>query len=172
MADTRKVLKNDDIVALDNGLYKVWFARNYHCFEPNTLLLDNALATMGAGMASGLEAKRTYPEKNVVVITGDGGLVMNLGDLETAVRMKLDITIVILNNSSYGMIKWKQVGANMPMWGLDFGNPDFVKLAESFGAKGYKVTHKNDYEKILAETLTEKGVKIIDLDFDYPIEIC
>lgn len=96
---------------------------------------------------------------------------MNLGDLETAVRMNLDLTIVVLNNRSYGMIKWKQVGANMPMWGLDFGNPDFVKLAESFGAKGYKVTNKNDFEKILSQTLTEKGIKVIDLDFEYPIEI-
>ncbi len=169
--DVRKVLNKSDIVALDNGLYKVWFARNYTSYEPNTLLLDNALATMGAGLASGLEAKRINPDKNVVVVTGDGGLVMNLGDLETAVRMNLDLTIVVLNNRSYGMIKWKQVGANMPMWGLDFGNPDFVKLAESFGAKGYKVTNKNDFEKILSQTLTEKGIKVIDLDFEYPIEI-
>lgn len=171
VADTRKILKKSDIVALDNGLYKVWFARNYKTFEPNTLLLDNALATMWAGLASGLEAKRINPDKNVVVITGDGGLVMNLGDLETAVRMNLDLTIVVLNNWSYGMIKWKQVGANMSMWGLDFGNPDFVKLAESFGAKGYKVTNKDDYEKILEKTLSEKGIKIIDLAFDYPQEV-
>lgn len=109
VADTRKILGKSDIVALDNGLYKVWFARNYKCFEPNTLLLDNALATMGAGLASGLEAKRINPDKNVVVITGDGGFVMNLGDLETAVRMGVDLTVVVLNNGSYGMIKWKQV---------------------------------------------------------------
>lgn len=109
VADMRKILGKSDIVALDNGLYKVWFARNYTCFEPNTLLLDNALATMGAGLASGLEAKRINPDKNVVVVTGDGGLVMNLGDLETAVRMGVDLTVVVLNNGSYGMIKWKQV---------------------------------------------------------------
>lgn len=171
VSDTRKILKNSDIVALDNGLYKVWFARNYKCFEPNTLLLDNALATMWAGLASGLEAKRINPDKNVVVITWDWWLVMNLWDLETAVRMNLDLTIVVLNNGSYGMIKWKQVGANMPMWGLDFGNPDFVKLAESFGAKGYKVKNKNDFWEILEKTLKEKWIKIIDLDFDYPQEI-
>lgn len=171
VADMRKILGKSDIVALDNGLYKVWFARNYTCFEPNTLLLDNALATMGAGLASGLEAKRINPDKNVVVVTGDGGLVMNLGDLETAVRMGVDLTVVVLNNGSYGMIKWKQVWAKMPEWGLDFGNPDFVKLAESFGAKGYKVTNKDDYVNVLEKTLTEKWVKIIDLDFDYPQEV-
>ncbi|MGE4443780.1 MAG: acetolactate synthase large subunit [Candidatus Altimarinota bacterium] len=169
--DVRDVLKNDDIVALDNGLYKVWFARNYKTFEANTLLLDNALATMGAGLASGMEAKILNPEKSVVVVTGDGGLVMNLGDLETAVRLNLDITVVVLNNASYGMIKWKQVGANMPMWGLDFGNPDFVKLAESFGGKGYKVQNKHEFQETLRRVNEEKGLKIIDLDFDYPQEI-
>lgn len=171
VADVRKVLDKEDIVALDNGLYKVWFARNYTSFEPNTLLLDNALATMWAWLASGLEAKRINPDKNVIVLTWDGWLVMNLWDLETAVRMNLDLTVVILNNGSYWMIKWKQVWANMPMWWLDFGNPDFVKLAESFWAKGYKVTNKEDFVGVLEKTLKEKWIKIIDLDFDYPIDI-
>ncbi len=169
--DVRDVLKNDDIVALDNGLYKVWFARNYKTFEPNTLLLDNALATMGAGLASGMEAKILHPEKSVVVITWDWGLVMNLWDLETAVRLNLDITVVVLNNASYWMIKWKQVGANMPMWGLDFGNPDFVKLAESFWGKWYKVENKHEFQETLRRVNQEKWLKIIDLDFDYPQEI-
>lgn len=167
----RSVLENDDIVALDNGLYKVWFARNYRTYSPNTLLLDNALATMGAGVASGLEAKRINPDKNVVVVTGDGGLVMNLGDLETVVRLELDLTIIVLNNGSYGMIKWKQVGADMQPWGLDFGNPDFVKLAESFGGKGYRVEDKNLFRAILETANREKWLKIIDLIFDYPQEI-
>lgn len=171
VANVREVLNHDDIVALDNGLYKVWFARNYKTFDSNTLLLDNALATMGAWLASGMEAKILHPEKNVVVVTGDGGLVMNLWDLETAVRLNLDITVVVLNNTSYGMIKWKQVGANMPMWGLDFGNPDFVKLAESFGWKGYKVQNKHDFKTVLKKANQEKGLKIIDIDFDYPQEI-
>lgn len=169
--NVRDILNHDDIVALDNWLYKVWFARNYKTFESNTLLLDNALATMGAGLASGMEAKILHPEKSVVVITWDWGLVMNLWDLETAIRLNLDITVVVLNNSSYGMIKWKQVGANMPMWGLDFGNPDFVKLAESFWGKGYKVENKHDFKEVLERVNKEKWLKIIDLDFDYPQEI-
>ncbi|NVP18041.1 acetolactate synthase large subunit [Candidatus Gracilibacteria bacterium] len=171
VSDVREIMQKDDIVALDNGLYKVWFARNYICYEPNTLLLDNALASMGAGYSSGLEAKRIHREKNVVVVTGDGGLVMNLGDLETIVRLKLDLTIVVLNNNSYGMIKWKQVGASMPMWGLDFGNPDFVKLAESFGGIGYKVENKDDFKLVLEKANKEKGLKIIDLKFEYPQDI-
>jgi acetolactate synthase-1/2/3 large subunit len=98
----------DDIVALDNGLYKVWFARNYQSYKPDTLLLDNALATMGAGYSSAMMAKILYPERQVIAVVGDGGLMMNLGDVATIVKLKLDITIVILNDQSYGMIKRKQ----------------------------------------------------------------
>ena len=166
--EMREVMADDDILTLDNGLYKVWFARNYPARHPNTLLLDNALATMWAGYASAIEAKRLNPDKNVVCITGDGGIVMNLWDLETIVRLKLDITIVVLNNSSYGMIKWKQTWGGFEEYGLDFGNPDFVKMTESFGGKWYKVKRKEDFKAVLEKTLTEKGLKIIDLDFDYP----
>jgi acetolactate synthase I/II/III large subunit len=168
--EVREILKPSDILALDNGLYKVWIARNYPCYEPNTLLLDNALATMGAGFASAMEAKRLNPDKTVVCITGDGGLVMNLGDLETAVRLKLNLVIIVLNNHSYGMIKWKQNGFGLKEWGLDFGNPDFVKLAESFGAKGYKVG-KNNFKSTLEKATWEKGLILLDVDFEYPKEI-
>lgn len=169
--DIRNTLEKKDIVALDNWLYKVWFARNYKTYEPNTLLLDNALATMWAWLASGMEAKRLNPDKNVVVVTWDWWLVMNLWDLETAVRLKLDLVLIVLNNSSYGMIKWKQEWANMQKWWLDFWNPDFVKLAESFGWKWYKVENKDDFKNILEKTLTEKWLKIIDINFDYPLKI-
>lgn len=169
--DVRSILQKDDIVALDNWLYKIWFARNYITYFPNTLLLDNALATMWAWVASWMEAKRINPLKNVVVITWDWWLVMNLWDLETVVRLKLDLTIIVLNNWSYWMIKWKQTGANMPEWGLDFWNPDFVKLAESFGWIWYKVENKNDFKKTLQKANDEKWLKIIDLKFEYPNEI-
>lgn len=170
VSDLQETLKEKDILALDNGLYKVWIARNFKAKFSNTVLLDNALATMWAGYSTGMEAKRQNPESNVVCITGDGGLVMNLWDLETAVRLKIDMTIVILNNESYWMIKWKQEHAGFQDYWLDFNNPDFVKLAESFWAKGYKVEKKEDFKEILNKTLTEKWIKIIDLDFDYPID--
>lgn len=169
--DVRSVLAKDDIVALDNGLYKVWFARNYKTYSPNTLLLDNALATMWAWVASWLEAKRINNDKNVVVVTWDWGLVMNLWDLETVVRLWVDLTIVVLNNYSYWMIKWKQTGADMPEWWLDFWNPDFVTLAKSFGWKWYKVENKNYFRAVLEAANKEKWLKIIDLKFDYPVEI-
>lgn len=171
VADVRAVLQEDDIVALDNGLYKVWFARNYSSYHANTLLLDNALATMGAGVASWLEAKRIFPEKKVVVVTGDGGLVMNLGDLETVVRLWVDLTVVVLNNASYGMIEWKQSWAGMEKWGLHFGNPNFVELAKSFGWKWYKVNNKHYFRAVLDAANKEKGLKIIDVTFDYPQKI-
>jgi acetolactate synthase I/II/III large subunit len=104
----RKNMQREDILTLDNGLYKVWIARNYPCYAPNTLLLDNALATMGAGLSAAMSAKMSYPERDVVCVAGDGGLVMNLWDIETAVRLGLDITLIVLNNGSYGMIEWKQ----------------------------------------------------------------
>ena len=102
----RQKLDNEDIVTLDNGVYKIWFARNYKCYAPNTLLLDNALATMGAGLPSAMAAKELYPHKKVVSINGDGGFMMNSQELETAVRMNLDLVVIILNDSAYGMIKW------------------------------------------------------------------
>ena len=170
-SDLRQILWKEDILALDNGLYKVWLARNYMCYAPNTLLLDNALASMGAWMASAMEAKRLNPEKNVVCVTGDGGLVMNLWDLETAVRMNIDLVVIVLNNFSYGMIKWKQVWFWFKKFGLDFGNPDFVKLAESFWANGLKVDKKQDFKTSLEKALTQKWVTLIEVRFEYPQDI-
>jgi len=166
--ELRESLADEDILALDNGLYKVWLARNYPARRPNTIILDNALATMAAGYSSAMEAKRLNPDSKVVCVTGDGGLVMNLWDLETAVRMKLDLVIVILNNSSYGMIKWKQQDGWFDDYGLDFGEMDFIKLAESFGATGYKVVKKDDFKSTLESAMNKTWIQIIDLDFDYP----
>jgi len=167
----RKNMSAQDILTLDNWLYKVWISRNYPCFAPNTLILDNALATMGAGLASAMSAKIEYPDRRVVCVTGDGGLVMNLGDIETTVRLGLDITLIVLNNGSYGMIEWKQEWSGMQKWWLGFGNPDFVKLAESFGAHGFRVEKKEDFEKTLLHAYTFPGLKLIDLVFEYPSKI-
>ena len=166
--ELREVLAVDDILTLDNGLYKVWLARNYRARKPNTILLDNALATMWAWYASAMEVKRLNPDKKVVCVTWDGGLVMNLWDIETAVRMKLDLVIVILNNSSYGMIKWKQQWGGFDDYWLDFWEMDFIKLAESFWASWYKISKKQEFKQLLEEVIEKSGIHIIDLDFDYP----
>jgi len=135
----RSVMPSDGILSLDNGLYKIWFARNYKAHEPNTILLDNSLATMGAGLSVAMASKMVYPDRKVMAICGDGGFMMNSQELETAVRLNLDLTVLILNDSGYGMIKWKQRDMGFEDFGLDFKNPDFVKYAESYGASGHRV---------------------------------
>lgn len=163
----RNALDDDDIITLDNGIYKIWFARNYKCYSPNSLLLDNALASMGAGLPSALLAKLINPNKKVVSVCGDGGFMMNSQELETAVRNKLDMVVIILNDRSYGMIKWKQKDMGFDDYGLDFDNPDFVKYADSYGANGHRPESDEDFRKILDECLSTKGVHVIDLPVDY-----
>ncbi len=167
VADVREVLGAEDIIALDNGVYKVWFARNYRALSSNTVLLDNALATMGAGLPSAMAAKMVNPESKVVAICGDGGFMMNSHEIETAVRLKLDMTVLILNDSAYGMIKWKQNGMGFEDFGLDFNNPDFVKYAEAYGASGHRVESTDQLQTILKITISTPGVHIIDCPVDY-----
>ncbi len=167
VSDVRAALGAEDIIALDNGVYKVWFARNYRALASNTILLDNALATMGAGFPSAMAAKMVYPDRKVVAICGDGGFMMNSHEVETAVRLKLDITVLILNDSAYGMIKWKQAGMGFADYGLDFGNPDFVKYAEAYGANGHRVTAVDELKSLLISCTTTPGVHLIDCPVDY-----
>ena len=167
VADVRRCMPEDGIVALDNGMYKIWFARNYKAYNPNTILLDNALATMGAGLPSAMAAKLVYPERKVVVIAGDGGFMMNSQELETAVRLQLNLVILILNDSGYGMIKWKQGKRGFEDHGLDFTNPDFVQYAQSYGAKGYRPESASEFKQLLDECLEAPGVHVIDVPIDY-----
>ena len=163
----RNAMPRDGIVTLDNGVYKIWFARNYNAYGVNTLLLDNALATMGAGLSSALGAKLVHPERKVLAVCGDGGFMMNSQELETAVREKLDIVVVILRDDAYGMIKWKQAGLGFDIFGLDFHNPDFVKYAEAYGAKGYRVKSNEDLDNYLKNCLEAEGVHLIEVPVDY-----
>ena len=165
----RDKLDAKDIITLDNGVYKLWFARNYECYEPNTLLLDNALATMGAGLPSAMTAKQLNPDCKVVSVNGDGGFLMNSQELETAVRMELDLVVIILNDSAYGMIKWKQEGVGFENFGLDFKNPDLVQYANSFGAIGQRAESYENFKVILDTALNSKGVHVIDLPVDYSL---
>ena len=163
----RDALPEDGIVSLDNGLYKVWFARNYRAVRPNTLLLDNALATMGAGLPVAIGAKLVYPQRKVLAICGDGGFMMNSQELETAVRLGLDLVVLILRDDGYGMIRWKQSQMGLPDFGLGFGNPDFVRYAESYGAEGHRADSVASLERLLRETLDTPGVHLIDCPIDY-----
>lgn len=131
--------------------------------------IDNALATMGAGLPSAIAAKELNPNKRVVSVTGDGGFMMNSQELETAVRRDLDLIVIILNDNAYGMIKWKQEAEGFDDYGLDFTNPDFVKYAESFGAIGHRPSTHADFERILDTAFNTKGVHVIGLPIDYSL---
>ena len=167
VADIRKVMPDDGIIALDNGVYKIWFARNYRAHLPNTVLLDNALATMGAGLPSALAAQIVFPERRVMAICGDGGFLMNSAEMETAVRLKLNLIVLILRDNAYGMIKWKQSNMGFPNWGLDFGNPDFVKYAESYGAHGHRVASAEGLAPLLEQCYQAGGVHLVEAPVDY-----
>ncbi|UAA38363.1 acetolactate synthase large subunit [Paraneptunicella aestuarii] len=167
--DIRRAMPKDGIVTLDNGVYKIWFARNYPAAFPNTLLLDNALATMGAGLPSAMAAKMVYPHKPVLTVCGDGGFMMNSQELETAVRLNLHIVVVILRDDAYGMIKWKQANMDFPNFGLDYGNPDFVKYAQSYGANGWRIESAEELLPKVQACLNEPGVHVIDVPVDYSL---
>ena len=167
VADVRAAMPRDGIIALDNGVYKVWFARNYPTHEPNTVLLDNALATMGAGLPSAMMAALLYPERAVMAVCGDGGFMMNSQEMETAVRLGLNLTVTVLRDDSYGMIRWKQAHQGLADWGLEFGNPDFVAYAESYGARGHRVEATQDLVATLQRCQSEGGVHLVEVPVDY-----
>jgi acetolactate synthase-1/2/3 large subunit len=167
VADVRRVMPDDGIIALDNGVYKIWFARNYRAYLSNTVLLDNALATMGAGLPSAMAAKMVRPQSKVMAICGDGGFMMNSQELETAVRLGLDLVILILRDDAYGMIKWKQANLGFDDFGLDYANPDFVQYARSYGAQGHRVESADHLLPLLKQCLDSPGVHLVDAQVDY-----
>ena len=163
----RDVMPDDGIICLDNGVYKIWFARGYSAHRPNTVLLDNALATMGAGLPSAMMSAMVYPDRKVMAICGDGGFMMNSQEMETAVRLGLNITVLILRDDSYGMIRWKQANMGFADWGLTYGNPDFVKYADSYGANGHRVESSAHLTELLKYCRDTPGVHLIDCPVDY-----
>jgi acetolactate synthase-1/2/3 large subunit len=167
VSEVRASMPDDGIICLDNGVYKIWFARGYTAYRPNTVLLDNALATMGAGLPSAMMSAMLYPDRKVMAICGDGGFMMNSQEMETAVRLGLNLTVLILNDNSYGMIRWKQANMGFADFGLTYGNPDFVKYAESYGAHGHRVESAAHLKELLAHCRDTPGVHLIDCPVDY-----
>ena len=167
VADVRKVVPDDGIVALDNGMYKIWFARNFRTPVSNSLLLDNALATMGAGLPSAMMAAMVYPGRRVLAVCGDGGFMMNSQELETAVRLGLDLVVLIIQDDAYGMIRWKQSVDDFVDYGLTFGNPDFVLYAQAYGATGTRVESTDDLVPALHKAFEAGGVHLVTVPVDY-----
>ncbi|MFY1111573.1 MAG: acetolactate synthase large subunit [Methanosarcinaceae archaeon] len=165
----REVLGRKDIISLDNGIYKLWFSRLYKTYAPNTVLLDNALATMGAGLPAGIAAKMVNPDKRVLAICGDGGFMMNCQELETAIRYKIPVVVLVLNDNAFGFIKWKQKKMHFEDFALDYGNPDFARFAESFGATGFWVEEGDDLAEVLEKAFSLNKVVVVECPIDYSV---
>jgi len=163
----RKVLGPDDIVISDVGTHKMWVAKFYPVYGNNTLLISNGFASMGFALPAALGAKLTYPQRKVVAVCGDGGFLMNVQELETACRLRLNVVIVIFNDGGYNLIKWKSAGKFGSSSGLDFTNPDFVRLAESFGAQGFSITSPDGLDEVLSVALSKEGPVVVDVPIDY-----
>src|SRR5271163_4085554 len=165
--DVRQAMPEDGIVCLDNGMYKIWFARNYRTHVANTLLLDNALATMGAGLPSAIMAALLHPDRRVLAVCGDGGFMMNSQEMETATRLGLNLVVLVVQDNAYGMIRWKQQADGFVDWGLTFGNPDFVAYAQSYGAGGARVTTAEGLAPALETAFNAGGVQLVAVPVDY-----
>lgn len=165
--DVRRVMPEDGIVCLDNGMYKIWFARNYRTRVANTLLLDNALATMGAGLPSAMMAAMLHPDRWVLAVCGDGGFMMSSQELETAMRLRLDLVVLILEDNAYGMIRWKQAADGFADFGMTFGNPDFVTYARAYGMKGARVERADGLAPALEAAFAAGGMHLVVAPVDY-----
>ncbi len=165
----REVLSHEDILTLDNGIFKLWFSRLYRTYKPNTFILDNALATMGAGLSAAIAAKMVRPDRNVLAVVGDGGFMMNSRELELALRYAVPVVVLLLNDNAYGFIKWEQRAKGFPAFGLDYQNPDFVKYAESYGAVGMRVNKGDDLSGLLRKAFSLKTVVLVECPVDYSV---
>lgn len=165
--DLRQVMGPEDIVISDVGAHKMWMARHYHCDRPNTCIISNGFAAMGIAIPGAIAAKLVAPDRKVVAVTGDGGFMMNNQELETALRVGTPFVTVIFNDGGYGLIEWKQMNHYGESAFIKFGNPDFVKLAESMGLKGYRVEAATDFVPILKDALAEEVPVVIDCPIDY-----
>jgi acetolactate synthase-1/2/3 large subunit len=167
--DLRQVMGPEDIVISDVGAHKMWIARHYHCYSPNTCIISNGFAAMGIAIPGAIAAKLVYPERRIVAATGDGGFMMNCQELETALRVGTAFVTLIFNDGGYGLIEWKQenqFGRGNSSF-VHFGNPDFVKFAESIGLKGYRVEDASDLVPLLKQALAQDVPAVIDCPVDY-----
>ncbi len=165
--DIRKCLSRGDLLISDVGAHKLWIGRLFPAYEPNTVIISNGLASMGFALPGAIAANLVFPGRKIVAATGDGGFMMNLQELETAKRLGCSFAAVIFNDSKYGSIEWKARIKFNRSFGVQFSNPDFIKLAESFGAKGVKVKRAKEFAPLLKEALDSGGIWIFDVEVDY-----
>lgn len=166
--DVRAYMGPDDILLSDVGAHKMWIARHYQCQEPNTCLISNGFCSMGFAVPGSIGAKLAFPDRKVLSISGDGGFLMNVQDLETAVRHKLNVVAMVWVDGGYGLIKWKQQnGFQGTHSDLAFGNPNFVELAKSFGMWGREITSMDMLTPTLDEAFKQEGPALIAIPVDY-----
>jgi acetolactate synthase-1/2/3 large subunit len=167
VADLRKALGPDDLVVSDVGVHKLWLGRRYPCERPNTCIISNGFASMGIAVPGAIAAKLARPDRAVVAATGDGGFLMNSQELETAVRIRTPFVSLVFHDDTFGLIKFKQERQFGRSSAVDFGNPDFVAFAESFGARGYRVGSADQLLSTLREALASRSVAVVDCPVDY-----
>ncbi len=167
IADLRRALEPDDIVVSDVGAHKVWVARLYQAYQPNTVIISNGFASMGISLPGAIAAKLIHPERRVVALCGDGGFLMNSQELETARRIGANVTVVVWRDDGYGLIDWKQRNTFGRPFGVEFGNPDFVAYAESFGIAGFRVGASADLYPTLMRALDVPGPALVEVPIDY-----
>ncbi len=168
LSDVRKVMDGNDIVLSDVGAHKMWVAREYNCTEPNTCLISNGFCTMGFALPGSMGAKMVFPERKILSINGDAGFFMNVQDLETAVREKLNVVAVVWLDGEYGLIKWKQqIQFDGDHSNLTFDNPDFGALAKSLNMWGIQINSADEFLPALKEAFKQKGPAIIGVPVDY-----
>lgn len=165
--DLRAALKPEDIAVVDVGAHKMWMARMYPAEKPNTCIISNGFASMGIAVPGAIAAAYALPDRKAVAVTGDAGFLMNSQEIETAMRHKLPVVILIWTDSAYGLIEWKQQVQFKRTSNIKFNNPDFVTYAESFGAKGYRIEKTADLLPTLKKALADNTVSIIDCPVDY-----
>jgi acetolactate synthase-1/2/3 large subunit len=169
--EIRQSLGRNDILVSDVGMHKLWIGRLFPAHEPNTVLIANGLAGMGFALPAAIAAKLVHPHRRVIAVSGDGGFLMNAQELETAVRLKTAVVNVIWENGQYGSIVWKQDRRFGHHFGTDFGNPDFVKLAESFGMPGWRVGAPGELGPLLQKAVALDVPSLIVVPIDYSIDI-
>jgi len=165
--DLRTAMDLEDIAISDVGAHKMWMSRMFRCEHPNTCIISNGFASMGIAVPGAIAAKLVYPDKKIVAVTGDAGFMMNSQEIETAMRLGTAIVILIWSDNAYGLIEWKQMNQFNRVSNISFSNPDFVKYAESFGAKGYRIENGEDLLPTLKKALADNTVSIIDCPVDY-----
>jgi len=165
--DIRQALAPDAIAICDVGAHKIWMARMYQAERPNTCIISNGFASMGIGLPGAIASKLAFPEKTAITVTGDGGFMMNSQEIETALRIGTPLVALIWNDNGYGLIEWHQLQQFNRISNVRFNNPDFVKFAESFGAKGYRVQAADELVPIIKQAIADNTVVVIDCPVDY-----